>query len=59
MSERLLDRDVGEDPRPEGDAGSAPSTPRWIGSLGIAVAILLIVALVVLHLIGAVGPGAH
>jgi hypothetical protein len=59
MSERLLDRDAGDDPPAEMDSGSPPSAPRWIAPLGIAAAILLILTFVVLHLTGAVGPGAH
>jgi hypothetical protein len=41
------------------DRGSATSTPRWLPVLGIAVAIVLVVLLVVLHLTGTLGPGAH
>ena len=56
MSEQLLDRDADDDPRKEIGAGSPP---RWVGPLAIVAAVLFIVALVVLHLTGAVGPGAH
>lgn len=56
MSQRLLDRDVSDDPPKEVDPGSPP---RWAAPLAIAVGVLFIVALVVLHLTGAVGPGAH
>jgi hypothetical protein len=59
MSERPLDSDVSDHPRAEVEPGSAPRTPRWIPALGIAVAILVILTLAVLHLTGAVGPGAH
>lgn len=59
MSERPPDSDVGDDPRAALEPGSAPRTPRWIPALGIAVAILVILTLVALHLTGALGPGAH
>jgi hypothetical protein len=42
-----------------GERGSATSTPRWVLVLGITVAIVLILLLVVLHLTGVLGPGAH
>jgi hypothetical protein len=39
--------------------GSATSTPRWVPVLGIVIAIGLVLVLVVLHLTGVLGPGAH
>jgi hypothetical protein len=39
--------------------GSATSTLRWVPMLGIVVAIGLVLLLVVLHLTGVLGPGAH
>jgi hypothetical protein len=59
MSERSPDPVARNEPRPEVDHDSAPSTPRWIPGLGIAVVVLVIVIIVVLHLTGSVGPGAH
>jgi hypothetical protein len=41
------------------DRGSASSTRRWVPVLGIVVAIVLVLLLVVLHLTGVLGPGAH
>jgi hypothetical protein len=59
MSQRLLDRDVGDGPSAETDSESPPGAPRWVAPVAIAVAVLLILVVVVLHLTGAVGPGAH
>jgi hypothetical protein len=42
-----------------GERGTATSTPRRVLVLGITVAIVLILLLVVLHLTGVLGPGAH
>ena len=55
------------DPRPddEDDASaslhrrSTTGTPGWMWVLGIVVGIALIMLLVVLHLTGTLGPGAH
>jgi hypothetical protein len=58
MSEELLDREATDDPGADVDA-SVPRRPRWIAPVGIAVGVLVVVALVILHLIGALGPGAH
>jgi hypothetical protein len=41
------------------DRGSATSTPRWVPVLGIVLAVILVLLLVVLHLTGVLGPGAH
>lgn len=43
----------------EPDRGSATSTPRWVSKVGIVIAIALVVLIVVLHLTGVIGPGAH
>jgi hypothetical protein len=38
---------------------SATGTPRWVLVLGIVVAVGLALLLLVLHLTGVLGPGAH
>jgi hypothetical protein len=49
--------DTGED---TGDRGSAATkTPRRVAMLGLAIAIVLVVLFVILHLTGTLGPGAH
>jgi hypothetical protein len=52
-------------PETEDDAGQGPdlgadgSTPRWVVVLGIFIAIALVGLIVLLHLTGTLGPGAH
>jgi hypothetical protein len=56
-------------PRPDPDGeddfgarmgrGSTTNPPRWVRVLGIVLAIALIALLVVLHLTGTLGAGAH
>ncbi len=41
------------------DRQSASSAPRWMAMLGIAIAAVLVLLLVILHLTGTLGPGAH
>jgi hypothetical protein len=41
------------------DRGATGNTPRWVLVLGIVIAIVLVLLLVVLHLTGVLGPGAH
>jgi hypothetical protein len=55
------------DPRPDGednagarlDRRSTTRTPGWVWVLGIVVGIALVTLLVVLHLTGTLGAGAH
>jgi hypothetical protein len=47
------DTDVGP------DRGSPNGRPRWVSMLGIVIAIVLLLLIVVLHLTGILGPGAH
>lgn len=42
-------------PGPDAPAG----TPRWLFVLGVCIAVVVIVGIVVAHLTGAIGPGAH
>jgi hypothetical protein len=51
--------DTGDDTGLGRDRGSASSRPRWVSVLGIVIAIALVLLFVVLHLTGALGPGAH
>lgn len=59
MSERLSDRDAGDDRRAEAGPGSAGGPPRGLTILAIVIGALLILMFVLLHLTGAIGPGAH
>ena len=59
MAELPPYRDPSDDTGVGPDRGSATSTPRWVPVLGIVIAIVLVLLLVVLHLTGVLGPGAH
>jgi hypothetical protein len=37
----------------------AGGTPRWVSAVGIGVVVGLLLLVVVLHLTGTIGPGAH
>jgi hypothetical protein len=59
MSEPVPDRQAREPRRPEAERVHRTGPPRWAVALGIAAAVAVAVALVVLHLTGSVGSGAH
>jgi hypothetical protein len=59
MSEPVPDREARDAREAPVQRPPATSKPRWVTALGIAAAVLFVAALVVLHLTGAVGPGAH
>lgn len=59
MSERITDRDAGDDRRAEAGSGSAGGPPRGLTILAVAIGALLVLMFVLLHLMGALGPGAH
>jgi hypothetical protein len=59
MADPPPDSDTGDETGVGRDRGSATSTPRWLPVLGIVIAIVLVLLLVVLHLTGVLGPGAH
>jgi hypothetical protein len=52
-------------PETEGNVGGAPdrgaasSTRRWVSVVAIIIAIALVALIVLLHLTGTLGPGAH
>ncbi|MDP9300819.1 MAG: hypothetical protein M3P43_07985 [Actinomycetota bacterium] len=41
------------------DGGAASETPRWVLVFGIVIVIALIGLMILLHLTGILGPGAH
>ncbi len=59
MADPRPDRDSDDDPAARIDRGSTTSTPRWVRALGIVIALALIALIVVLHLTGTLGAGAH
>ena len=51
--------DTGDDPGVGRGRGSGPGRPRWVGVVGIVIAVGLVLGFLVLHLTGVLGPGAH
>jgi hypothetical protein len=57
--------DLSEHPDTGDDSGFGPHsepvapTPRWKVVAGIGVGVVVVVLLIVLHLTGVLGPGAH
>lgn len=43
----------------QGPDPEATSTPRWVFVLGIIIAIALVGLIILLHVSGTLGPGAH
>ncbi len=41
------------------DRGSTANARRWVAVVGISIAIVAVLLMVVLHLTGTIGPGAH
>jgi hypothetical protein len=48
-----------EDTGAASDRGAPSGKSRWVSVLGFSIAIGLVLLLVVLHLTGILGPGAH
>jgi hypothetical protein len=49
----------GDDTGMESDRESTVGAPRWVSVVGIIIAIGLVLLVVLLHLTGVIGPGAH
>jgi hypothetical protein len=53
------DADSYADAGGEPDAGAPTGPPRWVAVVGVCLAVLVLLAIVLLHLAGTLGPGAH
>ncbi len=51
--------DTGNDTGVESGRGATTGTPRWVSVVGLILAIGLVLLVVILHLTGSIGPGAH
>jgi hypothetical protein len=59
MADPPRDSDTGDEPAVELDSESATRRPRWVPVIGIVIAVGLGALVLVLHLTGVLGPGAH
>ncbi len=59
MAELPYHPDTDDDSAVGPDLGSTAGARRWIAVVGISIAIVAVLAMVVLHLTGTIGPGAH
>jgi hypothetical protein len=51
--------DAGDDSGVGPGLPPADGAPRWVSVVGIIIVVGLVLLMIVLHLTGAIGPGAH